>query len=282
MRIFLVWLVFSLMLCPAVQFAQNTQFPWLERGIEKNICIKDTIQLPYGYERIKVRSNNFGHWLRRLPVKPKQSAVFLFDGTLKENQNAHYMIIDIDTGDKNLQQCADAVIRLWAEYLFSKESYDSIYFNFTSGDRAEWKMWKAGYRPTVRNGNQVQWRLAANTNNSYINFRRYLESVFTYAGSYSLQKEMKKVQNISDIQIGDVFIQGGFPGHAVIVLDMALQTITRQKIFLLAQSYMPAQDIHILRNPVNNDLNPWYETETGAQLITPEWTFEWEDLYRFK
>ena len=53
------------------------------------------------------------------------------------------------------------------------------------------------------------------------------------------------------MQIGDVFIKGGFPGHAVVVLDMAENDRTGQRVFLLAQSYMPAQDIHIMKNPTN-------------------------------
>ncbi len=34
---------------------------------------------------------------------------------------------------------------------------------------------------------------------------------------------------------------------------------TRKKVYLLAQSYMPAQQIHILVNPANSLLSPWYE-----------------------
>ncbi|MGL4398136.1 MAG: DUF4846 domain-containing protein [Hyphomicrobium sp.] len=36
---------------------------------------------------------------------------------------------------------------------------------------------------------------------------------------------------------------------------------------------MPAQDIHILKNPANGDGSPWYTPPTGV-LVTPEWTFE--------
>ena len=59
---------------------------------------------------------------------------------------------------------------------------------------------------------------------------------------------------------------------------------TGKKVFLLAQSYMPAQQIHILVNPTSRNLSPWYElTETDAgKLYTPEWIFEKKDLKRFK
>jgi hypothetical protein len=92
---------------------------------------------------------------------------------------------------------------------------------------------------------------------------------------------MKKVERIEEIQISDVFIKSGFPGHAVIVVDLAVEPTTGKKIFLLAQSYMPAQEIHVLRNADNEKMNPWYEVNGDDKLYTPEWTFEWPELRRF-
>jgi hypothetical protein len=96
-----------------------------------------------------------------------------------------------------------------------------------------------------------------------------------------LSRELQPVDNVSDMRIGDVFIKGGFPGHAVIVVDMAANPTTGKKVFLLAQSYMPAQDVHILRNPANPKSNPWYELAFGERLHTPEWTFTAKELKRF-
>ena len=88
----------------------------------------------------------------------------------------------------------------------------------------------------------------------------------------------------TSLQPGDVFIKGGSPGHAVIVVDVAIYTQTGKKVFLLAQSYMPAQQIHILVNPANRGLSPWYELSDNdeGKLYTPEWVFEKKDLKRFK
>jgi hypothetical protein len=91
---------------------------------------------------------------------------------------------------------------------------------------------------------------------------------------------MKRIP-LKDLQIGDVFLKGSDPGHCVIVVDMAQNTKTGEKIFLLAQSYMPAQDIHILKNPANEDGNPWYSIDFGDVLITPEWQFIKDQVYRF-
>jgi hypothetical protein len=86
--------------------------------------------------------------------------------------------------------------------------------------------------------------------------------------------------NLSDMEAGDVFIQGGSPGHAVIVIDLAVND-SGEKIFLLSQSYMPAQEIHLLKNPVDTGISPWYKTDFGDILETPEWKFKSTHLKRF-
>jgi hypothetical protein len=78
------------------------------------------------------------------------------------------------------------------------------------------------------------------------------------------------------MQIGDVFIQGGSPGHAVIIVDMAKNS-KGEKIFILAQSYMPAQETQILKNPNDTNSSPWYTLPTST-LETPEWDFNATDL----
>lgn len=83
--------------------------------------------------------------------------------------------------------------------------------------------------------------------------QQYMKQVFTYAGTLSLSKEMKSVSDVNRLEAGDVFIKGGSPGHAVIVLDVATNA-NGEKVFLLAQSYMPAQDIHVLVNTNNVSL----------------------------
>lgn len=76
-------------------------------------------------------------------------------------------------------------------------------------------------------------------------------------------------------------IQGGSPGHCVIVVDMAVHKETGERLFMLAQSYMPAQDIHILKNEQKEEISPWYSLNFAGQLETPEWTFERDDLKQF-
>ena len=241
--------------------------------------LQDRFNTPNGFERINVDENSFAAWLRQLPLKPEGSKVKYYDGSIKEKPGVYLAVVDLPIGTKNLHQCADAVIRLRAEYLYDQKRYDEIRFHFTNGFLAEYSKWVEGYRIKV-NGNEVSWVKSVEPSNTPDTFWKYLETVFTYAGTLSLEKELKAVP-INEMQIGDVFIQGGWPGHAVIVVDMAENLELGEKVFMLAQSYMPAQEIQILKNPSNGILSPWYILEIVDIFQTPEWRFTYNDLMGF-
>jgi hypothetical protein len=241
--------------------------------------IKSRFETPEGFRRITADRNSFGEYLRNLKLKPEGTIVKNYDGSIKQPMDVYEAVLDIDVGDKDLQQCADAIMRLRAEHLFQQQRYDDIAFNFTNGFRAEYSKWRGGYRIIVKDKN-VSWYKKFESSDTYDSFRGYLDIVFTYAGTLSLSKELAPAE-ITDIQIGNIFIRGGSPGHAVIVVDVAVNEITQEKLFILAQSYMPAQDIQILKNPMNKSLSPWYSDKFDGDLITPEWIFKKSELKRF-
>lgn len=245
---------------------------------DKGESIATRFMPPQSYHRIPLDSSSFGFYLRHLALKPPGSDVYFHNGRKKVNSYVVAAVVDMDIGKKDLQQCADAVIRLRAEYLREAGRENEIVFNFTNGTPASWPEWKEGERCFV-NGNHVEWRKTAGYSDSYENFRAYLETVFMYAGSLSLENELDPA-GIDKITPGNVFIQGGSPGHAVIVVDVA-ENESGEIIFLLAQSYMPAQDIHVLINPQNLQISPWYQLKRGENLYTPEWVFEVDRLKQF-
>lgn len=238
------------------------------------------ILTPKGFKRITTYKNTFAKYLRQLPLKPHGSEVTLYNGSTKPNYDVYDAVVDLNIGKKDLHQCADAVIRLRAEYLWNQKQYNKIHFNLTNGYQVDYSEWMKGKRIVV-NGNHTYWTLSNSPSNTYQDFWNYIKIIFCYAGTLSLSKELKPV-NINNLKIGDVFIQGGSPGHAIIVADLAQNPQTTEKIFLLAQSYMPAQEIQILKNPNNNNISPWYSVNFGKILKTPEWTFYKTDLKRFK
>ena len=226
------------------------------QGNDSALSLQDVIAPPDGFVRRPASSNSWATWLRGLPMKPADAPVLLYTGARKWRQDAHNRVVNIDVGKRDLQQCADAVMRLRAEWLYSVKQSKRITFNNTNG------------KPMV-------YRRRNNT--SYARFRKYMTRVFAYAGTYSLERELKP-KPVSEIAIGDVFIKGGFPGHAVLVVDLVVHPQTGQKKFLLLQSYMPAQDMHILKNPSSPTGEPWYDVVPGARLVTPEWEFAKDSL----
>ncbi len=233
---------------------------------------------PTGFTRSTSPENSYEAYLQNLPLHPHGAKVHYYNGQEKYN-DVYEAVINIDVGKRDLQQCADAIMRLRAEHLYAQQDYENIHFNFVSGDRIDYDKWRKGYRVKV-SGNKVSWVKSAEASNDYKSFRKYMNIIFSYAGTLSLAKELNPV-SMENIQVGDVFIQGGSPGHAVVVVDVVENKETSERRFLLAQSYMPAQEIHVLKNMSNADGSPWYSNLSEGDVGTPEWGFRVEDLKRF-
>ncbi|MEO5582714.1 MAG: DUF4846 domain-containing protein [Saprospiraceae bacterium] len=218
---------------------------------------------PAGYIRPEHNSNTFAYYLNHLPLKEKGAFVNMHNGNMKANPGVYIGVVDLPIGTKNLHQCADAVIRLRAEYLWNQKRWDDIHFNFLSDSKPRF------YKDYVHE------------DHSYEAFWHYLEYIFEYANTSSLADELLPVPSMRSMQIGDVLIEKKQPfGHAVIVIDMAVNN-QGKKVYLLAQSYMPAQEIQVLTNPSNSTKSPWYELKEGG-IVTPEWTFKQSHLKRFR
>jgi hypothetical protein len=246
----------------------------------EKMTLQERFPPPKGYEREPVADGSFIHYLRNISLLPSDAEVLLFDGSTLFNQSNHAAIIDLDVGSADLQQCADAVIRLRAEYLYSQKRYQDICFNLTNGFKMEYFKWRQGYRLKVK-GNKTSWYKTDNPSTDYKSFRKYLDRVYMFAGSYSLSKELIS-QNVNDIEAGDVFIQGGFPGHAIIVMDVVHHKENNSKMFMIAQSFMPAQSIHILLNNANSKNYCWYELKESEMLESPSWNFYSDELKTWK
>ena len=283
----------ALWICPSASFGQTStvDYHWLSkndqpRGGVQMDTIESRFQPPAGATRMMVGTRDFGHWLRGLPLRPPKSPVYLFNGRLKPKQRLHEAVIKIDVGKRDLQQCADAVIRFRAEFLYHQRPRPDITFHYTTGDPISFDRWRRGERPRVREYQQggkrrwrVDWTRGGTAGDHHRNFRAYLDNVYMYAGTASLAQQLKR-RAPEHVEIGDMYLQGGHPGHAVLIVDLA-EHPTYGTIALLAQSYMPAQEPHILKNVFNPNLSPWFVIPRQGNMYTPEWTFKATDIYRF-
>lgn len=251
------------MLCAVLFLSFYSGIGQPRTSINNTETIKNRISPPDGFTRLLGKPDSFASYLQNLPLKPTGTNVHLFNGQVKLNNNIYFGVVAMDIDPVDLQQCADAVMRLRGEYLYARDSLAAIHFNFVSDGKPRYFL---DY---------------ASGDTSYAKFRKYMRFIFSYANTASLYHELIPVADYSQMQIGDVFIQTRNPyGHAVIVVDMARNPQTGETVFLLAQSYMPAQETQILINPNNDGLNPWYLLKEGP-VRTPEWNFTTGDIRRF-
>lgn len=286
MKKFLIFLLFtSLLILIAVQIKPVKQ---VANAIitkpnfinKEGLILKDRVVIPEGYQREVYIKGSFQEYIQNYKLKPFGAKVINYDGSLYFNQIGHFGVLDIPVPKNGLQQCADALIRIRSEYLWSVNQKDKIGFNFTSGHYCSWKKYAEGYRPKVK-GNKVSFHKTAKVNHSKENFYKYLNLIYTYSGTISLFHEMKRINSIQDLQVGDMLIIGGSPGHVVMIGDV-IKNEKGEKLFLLFQGNTPAQSVHLLKNLDNTSISPWYNLKMNAEISVPGYTFYKSKFIRFK
>jgi len=247
---------------------------------EQGNTIKDRIMIPEGYQRMTPAENTFQYYVQNYALKPHGAKIINYNGNEYGYQKGHVGILEIPVPDNGLQQCADALIRMRAEYLWETNRKEKIGFNFTSGHYCSWEAYSQGFRPKI-NGNRVTFHKTATPDTSKEGFYRYLNLIYMYAGTQSLYDELSKVTSVENLQIGDMLIYPGSPGHVVMIVDMILHS-NGEKMFILAQGNTPAQSVHILKNLNDSNTSPWYTLEMDAYLEIPTYYFEETKFVRFK
>jgi len=242
-----------------------------------NNTIQTRISVPQGYTR-DTPKDPWQQYLQNLKLLPGKPEILDYKGNPISDQNSHVAIIDLDVGTKDLQQCADAIIRIRAEYLYKNKKYDDIKFHFTSGDVYKWTDHAKGIRPVV-NVNKVQFVKRKGKDNSYANFKNYLNYVYMYAGTISLNRYQKKVDRKSPLQIGNIIIKAGSPGHAVLIVDRAKKN--EKYIYLLAEGYTPAQSIHILDSKKSR-IQPWFTISNSGAVSSSRYYFSNPNIVKFQ
>lgn len=206
------------------------------------------IPTPWGYERINGDDAAYSEFLRSLPLKSRGSDVMLYTGGKSRFQSLNYAVVDIPLLS-NVEQCADACIRLRAEYLFNSGQYGKIHFRNVNGK-------------TMNYSGGASRRA----------FNSYLRNVYGLASTFSLSREMKQ-RPLAELQPGDVFVYAAVDrpgnhkyGHAVMVVDVAVNK-NGKKAFLLAEGNTPARDIHVMRNFENPFRSPWFFLDDDADML---------------
>ncbi len=250
--------------------AAEAVYPWRAGAPAGNDRLDGRLRAPDGFTRVAVAPRSFGAFLRSLPLAPAGTKVVDYAGRPLYEDGHHpniAAVVEIDVGKRDLQQCADAILRLNAEWRYGLGERD-IAYRAVSGQRIAYQGWLAGDRAVVH-GNDISFaRRAAPHADDHAFFRGWLDDVFGWAGTGSLARDAKKVDR-SDLAPGDVLVMTGTPfGHAVLVLDVAKDEHGRIAL-LLGQSYMPAQSFQVLQPDARS---PWFVVApSDTSVTTPFW-----------
>ncbi|KZS40862.1 hypothetical protein AWE51_24630 [Aquimarina aggregata] len=241
--------------------------------------VSTRVLLPDGYKRVPYEKGSFQEYLRHYQLKAYGSKIINYDDTEYFAQDWHEAILEVPVPSNGLQQCADALMRIRSEYLWEQNKKEDIGFNFTSGHYCSWSKYAEGYRPKIK-GNKVSFHKTAQANTSKTNFYKYLNLIYTYAGTLSMYHELQKI-TVDDIRIGDMLVKPGSPGHIEIVVDEIVNE-KGEKMYLLAQGNTPAQSVCLLKNYGNASSAPWYKFTKNDPVDTPSYYFDKASFIRFK
>lgn len=251
----------------------TTAYPWLaewEGPLPPLEPLDRHLAAPAGHARVPLDPDSFGAWLRGLPVRLDRDRVRSHRGGEIAAPAAAVVALDLGAGD--LQQCADTVIRLHAEHLWATGRGRRAEYHLTSGDLWRFADWVRGEVLTAE-GSRVTRSLGPPRAADHRSFRRWLQRLFVWAGTRSLVTDSRPLAPGEAIRPGDLFLDPGGPGHAVLVLDVAVPK-SGPPAALLGQGFMPAQELHVLRGGGPEVVEGvWFTLPEapGDALATPSW-----------
>ena len=271
-------LVSILVAIVAAEPSDAAEYPWLAHAATRTVAT--AFDPPAGFVRVPAAAGSFGDWLRHLPLRRADAQLVLYDGRPVVDDGGAAAVVDIDVGRSDLQQCADAVMRLRAEYLYSHRLPGLIGFDLFDGERYRFLAYAEGTTP-VAAGQTIAWRNGRPRDASHAGLRRWLDIVYGFASTRSLARELRPVGRFADAAIGDVLVRAGAPGHAVLIVDMASDPASGRRMVIIAESSMPARSVRIARNPHDPALGPWLPLADGQPLLLPGTSFDASQLRRF-
>jgi len=225
-------------------------------------------ELPKGYKRVPASGTSYASFLRTLLMFP--------DGAAYENdppEGRYAGILNMNVLD-TIRQDVHLGLRLRAEYLFKRPLYDRIAFTVIT-EKIPYVAFVRGLQLTIMG--KSYWTKQPADIHRFSTFIRYLSFIFRHSDVTTLLSDMQLV-SVEDIMPGDMFVQTIRPGYAVIVLDVARNPATGNRIFLLAKNYKPNAFILVQRNG-----SPWYSIDPEEdKLVTPEFIFYRTNLRRFQ
>lgn len=192
----------------------------------EGMTIATRFNTPFGFKRVEVEKGSYQEFLRNYRMYPSTH--------IGKYQSGYEMgatqVLEMDFIGKDIQECADVAMRLRCEYLFKTGQYSKISFHTSATNVFSYENYLK------------QNKLTSNEKS----FRGYLEKLMSWAGSLSVDNYDTQTVKWKDVQIGDVIIIGGNPGHVVTIADMAVCDDPEVIAVILVQGFQPVQETEVV------------------------------------
>lgn len=210
--------------------------------------IETRFPIPAGFKRVELPAGHFGQWLRHLPLEEAGAAVHDFRGRVfkKGTDSTVAAVVRLPVPIRRLEQCMDVLMRLWMLFLQDRDRLADLEFPLADGTLLSWRQWQTGLRPEFR-GLQNLLLSVAQPDSSAQALENYLRTVFAATASHTFYHYYPTL-NRAELQPGDFIVRRQRKGHAVLILDVALNSAGEKRV-LVAQGDTPACGLYILKNP---------------------------------
>ncbi len=255
-------------------------YPWLKNSPSDRpraaTALRDQFHDPPGYQRIAVNPDTIGEWLRFLPIAPPETPVVDVYGKPAVVSIAGFVAAVVAI-DLHAEESADALLRLHAEWKFSRGDRTSINYTSNSGRAIPFARWIAGER-IVAKRQDWDWafKAAPLANPTYTDLRNFLDAAYQWTDPRALAIQ-GKVLDASDVAPGDYFVHAGKDPTLVIVLDVA-KNAAGEPALLLGHVAAPHQNMYVMRASKSS---AWFAPRPDREIPAPGLRpFVWKEHHR--
>lgn len=260
--------------------AEMDWYPWIKNSTlgrpKAQSALRQRFVDPQGYQRIAVNPETLGEWLRFLPVAAPGTVVADINGKAAVVTLAGFVAAVVAI-DMHAEDSADALLRLHAEWRFSKGDRATINYASNSGRLMPFSRWIAGERIVLKR-QDWDWAVKATplANPTYTDLRNFLDAAYQWTDPRALAIQ-GKVLDSSDVAPGDYFVHAGKDSTLVIVLDVA-KNAAGEPALLLGHVAAPHQNMYVMR--ASNE-SAWFKPRPNQEIAAPGLKpFVWKEHHR--
>ena len=245
---------------------------------ESGLTVATRFGTPEGFKRVTVEKGSFGEFLRNYSLKAYGTVPKFKSGGEVEAAATMGVLNQILLSDN--QTSPRAVMFLYAQYLYEREAYALISFDFytTPVFHFDYATWMTGQRVKVE-GSKVEWYTpegAEASEPTEENFQKYMKFAMAYANTYSLKNQLNHA-SFTNLQVGDVIIENK---HALIVLDICRNETTGEIRFICAEgSKDGVSEMYLLQDAGTQSV--WLTLEENGTFVYNGDVYTAEAVRRF-